>query len=132
METIPTPYSQEEIKKIAEEIKNKSAATTTNNVVDMDTPNPTTDEVLEQRGKRYGSFENGAVLSQTLKNTILQHYFNTHQPDPAPLDPVIAEAITMICHKLARIGNGDPMYIDNYRDISGYAELVVTYLNKGQ
>lgn len=92
----------------------------------------TIEQILEQRGSRYGSFEGTAILSQTLKNTIMQHYFNHHQPNPRPLDPVIVEAITMICHKLARIGNGDPVYIENWRDISGYSELVVSHLNNSE
>lgn len=91
-----------------------------------------TDDILRERGLRYGAFVSQAELSQTLKNTIIQHYFTHHQPNPAPLDPVIAEAITMICHKLARIGNGDPIYIENWRDISGYSELVVSHLNNSE
>ena len=44
-------------------------------------------------------------------------------------DTVLCEAINMICHKLGRIANGDPTYDDSWRDIAGYAMLVVRYLN---
>ena len=37
----------------------------------------------------------------------------------------------MIFHKLARIANGDPTYIDSWTDIAGYAQLVVDDLNEG-
>lgn len=36
----------------------------------------------------------------------------------------------MIAHKLARIMNGDPNYIDNWTDIAGYAQLVVDILEQ--
>ena len=42
-------------------------------------------------------------------------------------DQVIA--LDMICNKMARIVNGDPSYIDNWHDISGYATLVEQELN---
>lgn len=35
----------------------------------------------------------------------------------------------MICHKLARIVNGDPGYSDSWRDIAGYAMLVSNRLD---
>ena len=30
----------------------------------------------------------------------------------------------MICNKMARIVNGDPNYIENWHDISGYSTLI--------
>jgi hypothetical protein len=35
------------------------------------------------------------------------------------------EALDMICHKIGRIINGDANYDDSWRDIAGYAQLVV-------
>ena len=35
------------------------------------------------------------------------------------------EALEMIVHKIARIVNGDPNYIDNWIDICGYSKLVI-------
>jgi hypothetical protein len=34
----------------------------------------------------------------------------------------------MICHKLARIANGNPYYEDSWHDIGGYSQLVVQIL----
>ena len=88
-------------------------------------------QTLEQRGTRYGNFQNHAELSQTLKNLILRHYHDVHGGPNAPrLEPYVAESISMICHKLGRIANGDPMYDDSWRDIAGYAQLVVDILNE--
>lgn len=86
-----------------------------------------TDEMLEQRGTRYGTFANHASLSQTLKNNVLLHIQQHGQPEN--IKPFHLEAIAMICHKLARIANGDPNYDDSWKDIAGYAELVVKELH---
>lgn len=87
--------------------------------------------ILEQRGVNYGTFSNQANLSQALKNTIMQHYYATHGNEKAtPLPGFMAESISMICHKLARIANGNPYYEDSWKDISGYAELTVQALEQ--
>ena len=89
-----------------------------------------TDAILNERGSRYGSFANHSALSQALKNTIMQHYFQTHGGNEAePLPAYMVESISMICHKLARIANGDPHYDDSWKDIAGYSQLVVEELN---
>lgn len=89
------------------------------------------EDTLNERGDRYGNFANHSALSQTLRNTIMQHYFQVHGgAEATPLPPYMAEALTMICHKLARIANGDPHYDDSWRDIAGYATLVVEELNE--
>jgi len=83
------------------------------------------DETLEQRGKRYGTFVKHSELSQSLLRTIRTHaILNDKQ-----LSDVHTEALTMICHKIARIVNGDPNYGDSWRDIAGYATLVEKHLN---
>ena len=86
----------------------------------------TIDETLEQRGTRYGSFKSHAELSVTLRSVLFNHYSKTAEK---PLDPYMVEALTLICHKLARIANGDPWYDDNWRDIAGYSQLVVDILH---
>lgn len=91
---------------------------------------PTTDSTLEERGLRYGDFANQAQLSQGLKNAVMQHYFTTHGGASAtPLPTYMVEALSMILHKVARVVNGDPLYVDSWRDISAYAELVVRGLS---
>ena len=38
----------------------------------------------------------------------------------------------MIAHKIGRILNGDPNYLDSWIDIVGYAQLIVDRLHKDQ
>lgn len=82
---------------------------------------------LKQRGLRYGEFTSHALTSQNLQTVWLNGYVNSGKP-LQECKPFIREAVTMICHKLARIANGDPMYDDNWRDIEGYSRLVVDIL----
>lgn len=86
-----------------------------------------TDATLTQRGNRYGEFSGNAEVSCTLRDTLMHHY-NSLNSEEMPL--VQREAINLICHKLSRVVNGDVAYDDNWRDIAGYAELVVKELNK--
>jgi hypothetical protein len=78
---------------------------------------------LKQRGTRYGKFSTHAEISQKLQQTLFDAKSTTDMP------PYIAESIILICHKLARVVNGDHMYDDNFRDIAGYSQLVVDLLN---
>jgi hypothetical protein len=79
-------------------------------------------QVLLERGSRYGKFTGHALITQTLKEVM----FNTD--NWATLAPDQKEALEMIVHKIGRILNGDPNYDDSWRDIAGYAELVATRL----
>lgn len=83
------------------------------------------DAILAQRGTRYGSFQTHSTLSQTLQDKIFEH---AHVHQFSPMESYMKESITLICHKLARIANGDPYYDDNWKDIAGYAQLVVDIL----
>ena len=85
---------------------------------------------LKQRGNRYGEFKNHAQLSQKLK-IVFDDHVNDHG-NPSEFTPVMSESIEMIFHKLARIANGDPTYIDNYVDIAGYAQLAVDDMNASE
>ena len=96
------------------------------------TKDKTTDDVLKERGTRYGEFRDHAKISQEMKEAFFYHS-NTAGADGAGnmgYLPYQREALEMIFHKLARIANGDPMYIDSWQDIAGYAELVVKELKK--
>ncbi|QTM01923.1 hypothetical protein GM698_10185 [Mannheimia sp. ZY171111] len=74
------------------------------------------EQIIEERGKNYGSFDDVATMSQQLKAVLLDT--NTQ------LKPHQKEAGEMICLKLARIFAGrNPDYEDNWRDIAGYAVL---------
>lgn len=81
-------------------------------------------ETLYIRETRYGSFANHATIAQALKHIMRReekwHELSNHQK----------EALEMIAHKIARILNGDPNYIDSWHDIAGYATLVEQELEK--
>lgn len=79
---------------------------------------------LTQRGERYGKFTGHAAISQHLK-AVINGFVNSRKTQ---LDPDQAEALDMICHKIARIINGDPDYFDSWHDIAGYAQLVADRL----
>ena len=81
-------------------------------------------KILEERGKRYGEFETHAAISQGLKAILFSAC------DKSKLDDDMIESLEMICHKLARIANGDPYYVDSWTDIAGYAQLVAIRLEK--
>lgn len=82
------------------------------------------DETLQQRGSRYGLFENQAEVSQDLKSTVNVHLRRRGKW----LQPFQKEALELICHKMARIINGDENYDDSWADIAGYATLVAKRL----
>ena len=89
------------------------------------------DKTIEDRGKRYGDWKNHAQISQDIQNAIIKGWFQRGDgKDFSELPAYITEAITMIANKLGRIINGDPYYDDSWRDIAGYATLVVKELEK--
>ena len=80
-------------------------------------------KTLEQRGERYGKFKDVAATTYALQEILRVASNYERMAD----DQIIA--LDMICNKMARIVNGDPNYIDNWHDISGYATLVEQELN---
>lgn len=80
-------------------------------------------DTLAKREKTHGSFRSHAQLSQYLKE-ILQERTKAW----AQLHPYQREALEMICHKMARIINGNPNEVDHWVDIAGYATLVADIL----
>lgn len=81
-------------------------------------------QTLEQRGERYGKFIGMAGITQHLKLVLT----NALLAQDKSLAPDQQEALDMICHKIARIVNGDPDYVDSWVDIAGYAMLVADRL----
>lgn len=81
------------------------------------------DNTVTQRGERYGLFADGAVIMQDLKAVMRA------TPGWERLTPSQREALEMIQHKIGRVLNGDPTYDDNWRDIAGYATLILNELN---
>ena len=86
------------------------------------------EQVLAERGARYGKFVQHAEVAQRLKRAIAAEL--------AKRNKILAddqmEALDMVCHKIARIINGDPDYADSWTDIAGYAQLVATRLETGE
>jgi len=81
-------------------------------------------DILDERGARYGDFMTVASFSQQIKSLLCS-------AEPfLPLDPDMIEALEMISNKLARMLCGDPTYIENWRDIAGYATLVMNRLSQ--
>lgn len=80
---------------------------------------------LEERGRRYGSFEGHAEITRSYK-LLTRHYAERRA---TLLQDDQWEALDMIAHKLGRILNGDPNYADSWHDIAGYAQLVANRLN---
>lgn len=81
------------------------------------------DQLITERGSRYGKFADGAEIMRDLKHVM-------HEVDGwNNLTPSQKEALDMIQHKIGRILNGDPTYDDNWKDIAGYATLVAEELN---
>ena len=81
---------------------------------------------LKERETRYGSFQDHARLAQNLKSVMWAKKGWGDMPSS------MRESLEMIQHKVARILNGDPRYIDNWHDIAGYATLVEEILSKEQ
>ena len=79
-------------------------------------------ETLEARGATYGSFDDHAAITQGLKDVVRTgkawHSMSASQK----------ECLDMVMHKIGRIVNGDPYYIESWRDCVGYIQLVIDEL----
>lgn len=81
-------------------------------------------EILEERGSRYGSFAEHARITQNIKRAMKD------SPNWDILSDSQKEALEMEAHKIGRILNGDPSYLDSWVDITGYNQLVVAELEE--
>lgn len=79
-------------------------------------------DILIERGSRYGEFKRHALITMSLKRTV--DFYGDQLSDDQ------REALHMIVHKMGRILNGDPNYVDSWVDIAGYAKLVADRLEK--
>lgn len=82
-------------------------------------------KTLEDRAKTHGEYTKVAKL-----NIELLECFKINSANSWEVDYIEAQmvALNMIFHKLSRIGCGNPDEIDHWRDIAGYATLVVKEL----
>lgn len=76
------------------------------------------DQTLTERGARYGVFSEHARITQNIKAAMAD------SPNWANLNASQKESLEMTAHKIGRILNGDPNYIDSWHDIIGYTKLV--------
>jgi hypothetical protein len=81
-----------------------------------------TDEILTERGTRYGKFIDQTKIINDLMTVLHGTVYDTLETDQK-------EALHQIVVKISRILNGDPDYEDNWSDIAGYAQLVEKRLN---
>jgi hypothetical protein len=81
-----------------------------------------TSELLAERKKTHGDFEDHARITQELKRIMCdtEVYEN--------LRCIQREALEMIQHKIGRILAGNPNHKDHWDDIAGYAKLVADRL----
>lgn len=85
-------------------------------------------ETLADREQSYGRFFGHATIAQELKQVLFES-IGRKWVDMAPDQ---REALEMILHKIARIANGNPDYVDSWHDIAGYATLVANRLREAQ
>lgn len=83
-----------------------------------------TEELITERGSKYGEFTDNASVSQQLKYVLRQ------QDGWINLLGIQQEAIDMTFVKMARMTNGDSTYVDNVDDILGYWQLVKERMEK--
>lgn len=88
----------------------------------FDTSSRTIEEVLVDRGAKYGEFYEHARIAQAIKRAMVD------SPNWDRLTPAMKEALEMDAHKTARILNGDPNFYDSWFDKIGYIKLVADTL----
>jgi hypothetical protein len=78
-----------------------------------------TEEILAERGNKYGEYAENARVMQRIKDALRSGRSWDKAPD------TVKEALECVALKLGRIVNGDPLYDDNYRDAIGYLTLAL-------
>lgn len=85
--------------------------------------------ILDEREKTHGDFEDVSRVAQALKEC-LRREDGSYDSDVYKLPCVHSEALDLICTKMARVVCGDHNEIDHWRDIIGYATLVMNDITK--
>lgn len=80
------------------------------------------DQTLNERGMRYGQFHQNAFIAQQMKAVMRTTDIWENLP------PDMREALDQTASKISRLLMGDPFYPDNWRDIAGYATLILQRL----
>jgi len=79
-------------------------------------------KVLAERGSNYGRYDIQTQISQSLKRVM------EHTPRWSDLTDYQRDCLEMWAVKVSRVLNGNPNYVDNWRDMEGYARLVADLL----
>jgi hypothetical protein len=90
--------------------------------ITMEPEETNVDQILGERGNRYGTFESNAKTCQLLKNVLHS------QEGWYRLSYVQREAVEMMMHKISRLVNGDATYLDTVVDIAGYNQLMLEHM----
>lgn len=80
------------------------------------------EKLLAERKSSHGDFVSAALTVQRMKD--LLHAAPNWENMPA----YQKEALEMVVHKMGRVLHGDNNFVDAYRDIIGYTQRVVEYL----
>lgn len=80
-------------------------------------------ETLNERGANYGLFMDNARISNAVLDILRA------EPGWQDFLPDQRTAVEIIVQKLARALSGRAQYDDNWRDIAGYAQLIVDRIN---
>jgi len=83
--------------------------------------------ILAEREKTHGNYEIHAAITQDLKRVMRNHVCDLDRR----LDDDMQESLDMIAHKIGRIIAGNAAEPEHWRDIAGYAQLVVNRLEGG-
>lgn len=91
----------------------------------------TVSEITTRRGSVYGPFLHNAIVAQAIKDAM----HNIPDPDNegslwAKLPHDVRESLDLIALKISRIVTGDPLYLDNWDDIGGYAKIVADRIRR--
>lgn len=94
---------------------------------------PKTEEILNERGPRYGDMRVQFVVAQRIKKAI-HGPVETDAPSNVPVTQNLPltqkEALDMLATKLSRAICGDVSYSDTWHDIAGYAKLIADDIDK--
>jgi len=90
----------------------------------LETAKANINDVLKERGGRYGKFSEHAKICQDLKGVMLD------TPSWKELSNSQKQSLEVIADKIARMLNGDPNYKDNWVDIIGYSQLILDELEE--
>lgn len=95
-------------------------------------PGPTVDVVAAitaARGSVYGPFIYNAMVGQAIRDA-MRKSIPSSAGDWNNLPVDVREALDYIAGKISRIVTGDPEYLDNWHDISGYCKIIADRITK--